>query len=107
MKGGLYNVGVREVAAFDPELSGGSNAETSAGFCVQQGSENRRAIETGEAEPVERAVPGDKPRAPAISYEGVIADGRVVRVLRWTAQHNLKVRILVGELDFLCVAYVC
>ena len=82
MKAGLYNVGVREVAAFDPELSSGSNAETSAGVCVQQGGKDRRAIETGEAEPVERAVPGDKPCTPAISYEGVIADGRVVRVLR-------------------------
>lgn len=82
MKRGLYNVGVREVAAFDPELSSGSNAETPAGVCVQQGGKDRRAIETGEAEPVERAVPGDKPCTPAISYEGVIADGRVVRVLR-------------------------
>jgi hypothetical protein len=66
-EGSLQNVGVGEVAAFGDILPDGPNTEAAALSSVQEGSKDGRAVETREAEPVERAVPRDEPRAPAIA----------------------------------------
>ena len=89
-EGGLENVGVGKVAAFGTILPGGPNTEAAALSRVQEGGKDGRAVEAREAEPVERAVPGYEPRAPAVADKGIVVYGRVDYAFRCTIrQHTL------------------
>jgi hypothetical protein len=90
-EGSLENVGVGEVATFGTILPDGSNREAATLSRIQEGGEDGRAVEAREAEPVERAILGDEPRAPTIADEGIVIYRRVTSHFRSMTQRNVDV----------------
>ena len=72
---GLEQVGPVEVSA--PRLEGARRREreAAAAFVVEDGGEERRAVESRPAEPVDRSVSGDQRRGPAVADDRIVADG--------------------------------
>src|SRR5439155_19925798 len=70
------DVGVAQVGALGAEGPPGSDREAAAAILVEDGGEQRGAVEPRPAEPVERAATGDQGRRPAVADDGIVLDGR-------------------------------
>ena len=76
MKDGLKNVRVVQVATLGPECTRWSDTEASPFARVEQRAEQGRAVETGQAEPIDRAITGNEPCSSAITNQRIVADWR-------------------------------
>jgi hypothetical protein len=71
------DVGVGDVPPLGGERANRPHREAAALCPVQEGAEERRAVEPRPAEPVERAVAADQRRRATVTDDRVIADGWV------------------------------
>ena len=76
-EGRLEHVRALEVAALGLEGGGRLEAERAAALGVEDPREHRRRVDVRQAEPVDRAVPGDQRGGPAVADERVLANRRV------------------------------
>ena len=72
----LEHVRPVDVAALDPRRLRRGDAPGAADSRVEEAAEQRRAVEPRPAQPVERAVPRDQRRRPAVADDGVVLDLR-------------------------------
>ena len=76
-EGRLEDVGVGEVAAGDLVGIFGAQHEATTSLVVEHGREDARRIEVGKTEPVDRAVPADESRRPAVPDRRVVPDRQI------------------------------
>jgi hypothetical protein len=73
----LQDVGVVDVRPLDAVVDLRLELEGPAALGVEEPGEDRRRIEAGQREPVDRAVAGDEGEGPAVSDRGIVLDRRV------------------------------
>ena len=102
-EGRLEDVRIVEVAPLGLERGGRLEPERAAALGVQDPREHRRRVEVRQAEPVDRAVPGDQRGGPPVADERVLADrGVAVDALHrpgfWRSARSRRRRAC-GEID--------
>ncbi len=96
-EGGLQEVGPADIAPGDREAPARADEETATSLPVEEGGEDRRAVEAGETEPVERAGLGDQGRRPAVADQGVVADRRIALAVLPGGLHHVASRLQQGS----------
>ena len=78
----LEHVGVGQVSPRDLVRRLGLEREAAASIPVEDGAEDARRVEIGQAEPVDRAVAGHQSRRATVADRRVVPQRRVVRACR-------------------------